>query len=249
MQDLSRAFKLNGASNFRDLGGYTGHGGRKVQWRKIFRSDHLGALTEEDLQELSALGLSRVCDFRGSNERVSFPCAMPGVEVHSLAIEPSIVQGMQDMLNAGRTLTADDTVRMMQETYRNFVRRNADRFAALFHFLLQDDRPLVFHCTAGKDRTGFAAALILETLGVSRADIMQDYLLTNDLFKMPDTTTSALPMEVLQVLWRVQAPFLDAAMHAVDEDYGGVAGYLEKGMGIDAKQQQRLVETYLQPAA
>ena len=115
----------------------------------------------------------------------------------------------------------------MQETYRAFVNDNAAAFAALFEHLLASDAPLVFHCTAGKDRTGFAAALILLALGVPRPVVMQDYLLTNELLRMDSAPAYGIPPEVMQVLWRVQAEFLDAALHAVDTDHGGVDAYPE----------------------
>jgi len=247
MQSLSRSLPLSGASNFRDLGGYAGLDGRTVRWRRLFRSDHLGALTADDVAAIGSLGITRVCDFRGEAEGSALPCAVPGVAVHAFAIQPTVVQGIQDLLAAGHQLTAQDTVRLMEQTYRAFVHDNAARFGDLFRLLLQSDTPLVFHCTAGKDRTGFAAALILLTLGVRREVVMQDYLLTNDLYRMPVAHTSPLPDEVLQVLWRVQQGFLDAALHAVDNDYGGVARYLEQAMGVGARDQQRLVALYLQP--
>lgn len=243
----SRALTLSGATNFRDLGGYIGHDGRSVRWRRIFRSDHLGALTAEDLGTLAEFGLSTVCDFRGEHERAPLPCRIPGVTVHSLAIEPTVVQGMEALLAAGGQLTAADTVRLMEDTYRSFVHHTGRRFGELFERLLED-RPIVFHCTAGKDRTGFAAALILSTLGVPREVVMQDYLLTNELFRMPAPTASALPLEARQVLWRVQKEFLQASLEVVDADYGGIAGYVERAMGISPAGQRRLAELYLQPA-
>ena len=129
-----------------------------VRWRRLFRSDHLAALTPQDVALLSNLGLARVCDFRGEAERAPLACALPGVVVHSLAIEPTVVQRMKELLESGHALTAQDTVRLMQQTYRAFVHDNAPRFAELFEQLLDNDAPLVFHCTAGKDRTGYAAA-------------------------------------------------------------------------------------------
>ena len=131
--------------------------------------------------------------------------------LHALPIEPTVVQRMKDLLVAGRALTPQQTVALMQETYRAFVNDNAAAFAALFEHLLASDAPLVFHCTAGKDRTGFAAALILLALGVPRPVVMQDYLLTNELLRMDSAPAYGIPPEVMQVLWRVQAEFLDAA--------------------------------------
>ena len=124
---------------------------------------------------------------------------------------------------------------------------NADRFAALFALLLESDRPLVFHCTAGKDRTGFAAAMILLALGVPRDVVMQDYLLTNTHYRMPDASGSELPREALQVLWRVQEEFLNASLKAVDADFGGVQHYLVNKLGVGPREQARLAELYLQP--
>jgi protein-tyrosine phosphatase len=245
MSTPERSLKLAGASNFRDLGGYVGHGGQAVRWRKLFRSDHLAALTPDDIGTLTGLGLTRVFDFRGELERAPLACALPNVTVHSLPIEPTVVQAMKDLQAAGTAITAQDTVRMMQETYRNFVHDNSDRYASLFEHLLANDTPLVFHCTAGKDRTGFAAALILLALGVPRTVVMQDYLLTNELYQRLPSADAFAPQEVLSVLWRVQEAFLDAAMHVVDADYGGVAQYLERNMGLGPKEHERLAALYL----
>jgi protein-tyrosine phosphatase len=249
MQIPARSLNLSGATNFRDLGGYAGRGGRLVRWRRLFRSDHLAALTPDDIALLSPLGLVRVCDFRGAAERAPLACALPGVVVHSLAIEPAVVQRIKDLLESGHALTAPETVRLMQQTYRAFVHDNAGRFAELFGHLLESDAPLVFHCTAGKDRTGFAAALVLLALGVPRAVVMQDYLLTNELFRMPPVNPGRAPPEVLAVLWRVQEDFLDAALHAVEADFGGVPRYLERALGVGPAELERLATLYLQDFA
>jgi protein-tyrosine phosphatase len=242
----TRALSLAGASNFRDLGGYIGHDGRPVRWRTLFRSDHLAALTPDDQAALARLGLARAFDFRGVHERAASAYELPGVTLHALPIEPTVVQRMKDLLVAGRALTPQQTVVLMQETYRAFVNDNAAAFAALFEHLLASDAPLVFHCTAGKDRTGFAAALILLALGVPRPVVMQDYLLTNELLRMDSAPAYGIPPEVMQVLWRVQAEFLDAALHAVDTDHGGVDAYLQRELGLSPAALRQLATLYLQ---
>lgn len=242
----TRSLNFIGATNFRDLGGYAGLGGRIVRWRKLFRSDHLAALTLEDSAALTRLGLSRAYDFRGVTERAAVPYELPGVTSYSLSIEPTVVQRLKELVAGGHQLTVQDTVGLMQETYRDFVHANSPRFAELFAHLLESDAPLVFHCTAGKDRTGFAAALILLALGVPRSVVMQDYLLTNELFRMPMPIPARAPQEVLNVLWRVQEEFLDAALHAVDADYGGVPQYLVQALGVGPKEQARLAMLYLE---
>ena len=242
---------LTGAPNFRDLGGYVGEAGRTLRHRRLFRSDHLGNLAAADLTRLaSALGTPlRVLDLRGVAERESAVCGMPGATVHSLPIEPTIVQKLTGLLEAGQQLTSAQTVELMQDTYRNFVRGNTPRFASLFTHVLDDatNAPLVFHCTAGKDRTGFAAALLMLALGVSRADVMRDYLLTNTRFEHKAPTTLVAP-EIAWVLHRVQEEFLSAAFEAVDEDYGGLEAYFFKGLGLSMPERKKLGELYLEPA-
>ena len=241
-----RTIALSGASNFRDLGGYAGHGGRLLKWRHLFRADHLAALTPQDLARLQALGITRSADFRGASERAAQAYTRPGVATHTLDIEPVLIQ--QALQLQGSSLSTAQAVRLMHDTYRSFVTENAPRFAQLFELLLDSDAPLVFHCTAGKDRTGFAAALILLALGVPRPVVMQDYLLTNQLYRPPsDWGDAASTPAGLQVLWRVQEDFLEAALHGVEVEYGGIAPYLERVLGLNAAARQRLGQLYLQP--
>jgi protein-tyrosine phosphatase len=239
---------FSSVANFRHFGGYAGHGGRRVVGWRIFRSDHLGGVTDGDALEMAGLGLSRILDLRGVVERTAAPCVLRGVTVHSLPIEPTIVQKLTGLMAEGHELTVADAVALMQDTYRGFVRNNTHRFAQLFSHLLESDEPTVFHCTAGKDRTGFAAALILRGLGVSKEDVMRDYLLTNGRLKTPDPSRHGLSPDVYSVLWRVQPEFLDAAFEAVDEDYGGIEGYFREGLALREPQQERLRALYLEPA-
>lgn len=240
-----RALALQGATNFRDLGGYLGHGGRPLRWGRLFRSDHLGALTARDQATLGRLGLATVLDFRGVQERAATPNRLQGVVEHSLAIEPSVVQRIDELAAAGQTLNATVVARLMQDLYRSLVKEQSQRYAELFEHLLQTDAPLVFHCTAGKDRTGFAAALILLALGVSREQVLQDYLLTNDLFHHPPMPSGRVPPEALAVLWRVQPPFLDAALGAIDADHGSVDRYLRQRLGLSPAALDGLAARYL----
>jgi protein-tyrosine phosphatase len=231
-------------SNFRDLAEHAHPPGLRP--RVIYRSDHLGALDADDARQIQALGIRRVLDFRGADERLSAACALPDVTVHSLAIEPTIVQKLQAMLAAGDGLTEADVVALMQETYRGFVRHNTHRFAEFFGHLLESDEPTVFHCTAGKDRTGFAAALLLQALGVPGSQVMRDYLLTNERLAPPSAWLGHWPPHVSTVLWRVQPEFLQAAYEAVDKDFGGFEGYFREGLGLREAERERLRHLYLQ---
>jgi protein-tyrosine phosphatase len=236
------------APNFRDLGGYAASNGLIVRRGKLFRSDHLGALTAEEFSSIQTSGALRVCDLRGVAERTTAPCALQHATVHSLPIEPTIVQKLNELVAAGHKLSPSDVVALMQETYRGFVRGNTHRFAELFSHLLESKEPTVFHCTAGKDRTGFAAALILRSLGVPAEDVMRDYLLTNERLKPEPASRHGLAPDVVTVLWRVQPEFLDAAFKAVAEDYGSLEAYFREGLGLRESQRERLKELYLELA-
>ena len=247
-QHPDRVLRLQGASNFRDLGGYIGHSGRPLRWRRLFRAEHLAGLTDADRATLAQLGLARAVDFRGLNERAATPYQWPGITQHALSIEPTVVQRMQDMAAAGETLTVPVVQALMKDLYHTLVTDQAPRFAELFALLLQDDAPLVLHCTAGKDRTGVAAALILQALGVPRPVVLQDYLLTNVHYRHPPLPRSDTPPEVLAVLWRVQEDFLATALAAIDAQPGGMAGFLRQRLGLDAAALGLLAERYMAPA-
>src|SRR5271156_5845186 len=107
-----RHFKLQGASNFRDLGGYPANDGRSVRWRQIFRSNHLGHLTESDVEVVRGLGVRSAFDFRGRDERAAAVCGVREIEVHSLPIEPTVVAALRARLAAG-SLSAADALEIM----------------------------------------------------------------------------------------------------------------------------------------
>jgi protein-tyrosine phosphatase len=241
-----RVWPLQGASNFRDLGGYPGHGGRPLRWRRLFRSDHLARLTDADRAVLQGLGLGRAIDFRGAEERAAAPYDLPGVVQHSLAIEPMVAQRINELVAAGHRLTGHTAAGLMKDLYRALVNDQAPRFAEFFAHLLEADKPVLFHCTAGKDRTGFAAALVLLALGVPRSLVMQDYLLTNEVFRHPPLPRDEALAEAVAVLWRVEDEFLDVALEAIDRDHGGIERYLHQRLGLGRAALDRLAERYLQ---
>jgi protein-tyrosine phosphatase len=242
-----RHLNLSGASNFRDLGGYPGRDGRIVRWRQIFRSNHLGHLTEADIEALRPLGLKSPFDFRGSEERAAATCGLAEIAVHSLPIEPTVVAALRARLAAGVALSPADALDVMRDSYRNYVRYNTPNFRALFAHLLEDRAPLVIHCTAGKDRTGFACALILHALAVPEEVIAEDYLLTNRFYRRDPGASGDLPDDVKQVLGSVEASFLAAAFEAISADYGDLESYFSEGLGLGAGERAALEARYLEP--
>jgi len=242
----ARHLELAGASNFRDLGGYPARGGRTTRWRRIFRSNHLGHLTDDDIAVVRGLGVARAFDFRGVQERQAALCLMDDVTVHSLPVEPTVVATLRAIAAGGTALSTDHAAEVMRESYRGYVQQNTPRFRALFAHMLEDRTPLVIHCTAGKDRTGFACALILHAFGVSEDIISEDYLLTNRYYRRDPNNGSDLPEDVKNVLGTVQSSFLGAAFEAIDADYGDLESYFRDGLGLGAAERTALEGRYLQ---
>jgi protein-tyrosine phosphatase len=241
----ARHLDLEGASNFRDLGGYPTSDGRSVRWRQIFRSNHLGHLTAADIDVVRTLGVRSAFDFRGVEERAIAVCSVEEITVHSLPIEPTVVATLRARLAAG-SLSAEDALEIMRESYRGYVRQNTHSFRALFSHLVEDRAPLVIHCTAGKDRTGFACALLLHALGVPDELIAEDYLLTNRFYRRDPSASTDLPDDVRQAIGSVEASFLAAGFDAVSADYGDLESYFRDGLGLGARDRAALKQRYLQ---
>ncbi|WFU44795.1 tyrosine-protein phosphatase [Bradyrhizobium sp. CB82] len=241
----ARHLALQGASNFRDLGGYATADGRQTRWRHLFRSNHLGLLTEADVEIVRSLGVRSAFDFRGVEERADSLCGMREITTHSLPIEPTVVAALRARMAEG-TLTAPVALEIMRESYRNYVRHNTHSFRALFSHLLEDRAPLVIHCTAGKDRTGFACALILHALGVPEETIAEDYLLTNRFYRRDPSAASELPQDVRDAIGSVEASYLAAGFEAVRDDYGDLETYLRDGLKLGTFERTALKTRYLQ---
>src|ERR1700733_15379550 len=241
-----RHFDVAGASNFRDLGGYPGRDGRMVRWGQIFRSNHLGHLTKADIEVVRRLGLKSAFDFRGVEERPAATCAVEDIVVHSLPVEPTVVAALRARRNGGAALSLSDGLEVMRDSYRNYVRHNTPRFRALFAHLLENGGPLVIRCTAGKDRTGFACALILHALGVPEDLIAEDYLLTNRFYRRDPSASTDLPEDVRLALTSVEASFLAAAFEGIRDGYGNLEGYLRDGLGLTPRDRATLEACYLE---
>jgi len=203
-----------------------------VRWRQIFRSNHLGHLTPSDIEVVRGLGVKRAFDFRGIEEREGAACAVEEIAVHSLPIEPTVVAALRARLQA-RGLSSADALEIMRESYRNYVRLNTHSFRELFEHLLTEDAPLVMHCTAGKDRTGFACALLLHALGVPEEAIAEDYLLTNRFYRRDPSSGS------------VETSFLAAGFDTIERDYGDLESYFRNGLGLGGPERDDLRARYL----
>lgn len=226
--DSARLLPLEGAYNVRDMGGYALGGGRRFIWGKVFRSGDLDALTPDDLAILAARGLRTVVDFRDDAERLNAPDKLPPTvkDVYALPIQPGA-------LSALRSLPADaDQVVMMQVLYRALVREATDEYREFFRVLAHDaSAPVLFHCSAGKDRTGLGAALLLVALGADREVIYHDYLLSAEYLKEKYRPYLEDPAQAN--LFTVRREYLEAAFAEMDEHYGGAENYIVRELGAD----------------
>ena len=244
MPDTSLPFvlALQGGSNFRDLGGYRTEDGRTVRRNTVFRSAHLGGLTAEDRSALGRLGVRTIVDLRGVSEAAETPHLIEGLACRIVGahIEPGVGDKIRGAVADG---TANPHIMMgfLTDHYRDYPRRCAPGFRTLFSTLSDGThRPLVFHCTAGKDRTGFASALLLSLLGVPWETVLEDYLRTNELWTGHLGRYPELDIDTRAAIIEARTPYLEAAFEVVRGDFGSPEVFAEKALGIDAAARERL---------
>ncbi len=238
--DLPVVIAMQGASNVRDMGGWTTQDGRVVARGRLFRSAALHSLTDADLAAFAGFGLRTVCDFRGEAEQAKAPSRLPsGVTLHRLGIQPTIGASLADLAKNSEA-NGDDVIAVLCQAYAAYALDWAFQYRAMFDLILAEDIPLLFHCTAGKDRTGFAATLILSALGVDRATIRNDYLATNRIWQPPADLASHLPPAAAKMLLSAHPAFLDAAFAAIDAAYPTMDDYLADKIGLDGAKRERL---------
>lgn len=241
-----RLVPLEGAMNFRDVGGYETEDGRFVRWGKIYRSAALSGLTPDDLAKIRDLDIRYVYDLRSVGERRDQPTRWPqtGAIVASHDYEMDISAFMAAFANGP---TPDKVRAAMTAFYPAVVDSHKTQFRAVFAELLEgDEGAILYHCSAGKDRTGVQTALILSALGVPRETVIEDFLLSNQHHRMSGDAgpMAGMPPEVLEVLGGVERPYLEAFFAEIDRRYGGVEGYLAVELDVDAADIQRLRALY-----
>ena len=256
-----RKLPLEGAHNFRDLGGYPTLNGQTVKWGMLYRSDALDALTDEDLVYVSRLGIRTFVDFRSTPEKIEEPDRLPAESMEKpLPIEISmgpltggsmeeikekVMSGEIDLsdvlVDANRTLVSD-----FAHVYREF----------LLTLLTGEEGAVLFHCTAGKDRAGFAAALVLRILGVSRETVVEDYLITNvytadeiekTLWMIRLASFFQADIENIRPILGVEERYISAAFETIESEWGSFDRYVSEGLGISAEEISQLKSMYLEP--
>lgn len=258
-----RRLPLEGADNFRDLGGLPAADGKRIRWGQFYRADKLTELTAADLAYLGSLDLRSVVDLRSEQEIAEAPDVLPkganGQPVEYIHLP--IYNEAEDTSNIkGRILDGtfgrDEADNLLVEVNRLLASREAYRFQPFVDLIQDPSRvPVVYHCTSGKDRTGFASYLLLHTLGVDSAMVFNDYLMSNyyrfdrnkrNLRKV-NLAQYVKPVdpEVLKPLMLVDPTYLNAAVEQIEKQYGSVDSFLVNEYGLTDKKKEVLRERYL----
>lgn len=242
---------LEGAPNFRDLGGYRTASGQTVRHGRIYRAGALDRLTDADITQLRALGIALICDIRSPEERKEAPNRWR--ERHDIGEIHIDTSAEMKHANANMLVKLRDdpsherALDLMHQVYRAMPRAFDGKLHELFDHLLAGDKsgPVVIHCTAGKDRTGFVCALLLLALGVPRETVYADYLVSGDEERsgmLRHGATQAMTVSfgmpphpgVVEALIGVQPAYLDLAFDTLRTEYGSIEAYLERSAGLDA---------------
>ena len=250
-----RRLPLEGARNFRDLGGYRASDGRYVRWGLVYRSGHLVNLTARDSQYLGNLGIRLVCDVRSEGERARARGHWQGnaPEFFSVPIGSNLI----------KSLTADDLKRRVaainaetKESVRgyDYAIEYAGQYGKILQRIAAGDLPVVEHCTAGKDRTGVFSAILLTALGVPRDTVVQDYMLSNQFLLAPDAiqgTAADLQLAfglperpdpaTVKTIMTSRPEALAATLDKIDQTYGSFSNYLRVAVKLSDSDLERSV--------
>ncbi|WIW87945.1 tyrosine-protein phosphatase [Sphingobium sp. V4] len=247
---------LASAFNLRDFGGHATADGRTVRRKMLYRSGTMALLTDRDATQLRAFGIRAICDFRRPNEREAEPTSWHGADVDYYCRDYRETSGvLGEVLRAGAA-TAEDMRAAMIALYRSIAIDHAESYRAMFRQMLAGRLPILINCAAGKDRTGVGAALILAALGVPRAAIVKDYLLTNDhadwdwRLAQGESRLAAARRDradVIAPVLHADAAYLDALFETLDADHGGIDCYMEDVLCVDAPAREALREALLIP--
>jgi protein-tyrosine phosphatase len=250
-----RLLNFEGIANFRDLGGYRAADGRTLKWGKLYRAGNFSEATAADLSGLQSLGLAEFIDFRSGAEKSAEPNRLPDPPDFKILEIPVFDSGNEALVGeiTARIESGNfddfDPAALMIQANRQFADEFTPQFRQFIHTVLDaGGAPVLWHCTAGKDRTGYAAAILLRILGVPQAVIMQDYMAS----RKPALAAHQQQIVLLRllkgeeaadkvvVLLGVEEPWLQAGYDEIDATWGDFDNYVTSGLQLSAADIQRL---------
>ena len=242
---------LSNTCNTRDLGCYFING-EKISSSKLFRSDRLDKLDTNDLNKLQELGVKRIIDFRSDYEKMKEPnVKMENIEYLELPIKAdNEIRKQLPLILSG--LLQKDVRQFLIDANKDFVVNHSDIFSKFLKILINEPKPTIFHCSMGKDRTGFAALLIYVILGLDEEMIKNDYLKSNDYIKnskfnleyQKENTARVLGCNIdkiymLEPLLLVEMSYINGALDEIKKKYKSVEEYITIGLGISKEEQDK----------
>lgn len=265
-----RLLPLEGGRNFRDLGGYETKDGRSVKWGHVFRSGVMDGLTDADYDYLSDLGIKVVCDFREADEREREPTNWQAGAIDYLTFadpagEEDLAENPMFAALMSPDSTPEDVAASFAASYFPMALNERDGYTAMFDRLAAGEIPLAFNCSAGKDRAGTAAALILTALGVPRETVVHDYSLSDDYVDYmaefagegaraeaaadPDNPYAflmQLPPEKLAPLMASDPRYIETSFAEMDARYGSVLGFIQTELEVTDDELEAIRSQLLQ---
>jgi len=251
---MERYIDIPGAHNLRDLGGYVTKDGRQIKWRKIFRGGIMSGIDMNAPDQMRALKLCSICDFRTIAEQTASPdrwYELDRLNRYSLPIGEGRVDKLE-LLTASNFKTGKE--HHLYKANRSYVNHESKTFKAFFDILLDENNyPILFHCTAGKDRTGFASIVLLSALGINQKTIIDDYLLTNKyteafIEKNLESISKNLNIEadLLVTIFQAKEAYLEGAFEAINKNYGSMSDYIQRALGIGESEIEKLKNILLE---
>lgn len=250
-----RLLPMDGSHNTRELGGYKTTDGKTIKWGKLFRSDKLSDISKTDQAYLQNLGIKKIVDFRSEQEKAEDPNIIPtGISYVEMPI--SVDGAMRSKIEAVLKGETDREVQsFLIDANKEFVTNYADVYENFLRGLIDDDAPTLFHCTAGKDRAGFAAAITLIALGVSKEDVINDYMKTNAftqerieeiLGQIELMSLYQSDVEILRPLLGVEQIYIETAFRTAEKKYGSLENFIRDGLNISDEDIQKLRNKFLE---
>ena len=249
---------LENTVNFRDLGGLKTRDGKTVRKGMIYRSDNLSKLETGQFGQFNDLRIASVYDLRTDHEIEGKEDHLPAQVryLHTPVVEDNAgeIKGLKKRVLNGK-ITEQEAKDMTAKFYADAVTVHVGAVKAILNGITSSDQPVLYHCSAGKDRTGIVSALILSILNVDRQVIVDDYMLSNyyrrnraektlGKAKLGRVIKPKLNMDAIEVLSTVDESFINATFNAIDSTYGGIGPFIENQLGIDRATRLKLVAKF-----
>ncbi|MEN3953296.1 tyrosine-protein phosphatase [Iodidimonas sp. SYSU 1G8] len=252
---MSRFIPIGDSVNFRHLGGYEGAGGRRTREDALFRGGWFEIADDDDAARFAATGIRRIFDFRSTAEREKRPLGpriRESVQIHELGISPG---SMGPYLQSLRNLPAAeaDCKSAMTRMHREMLEEGTPRFREFFARLVGDQGPFMIMCSTGKDRTGVVSALLLSALGVSKTTVLEDYLISADVYRDKELVFArnhgldalGIDLTLVKDVFTVHPEYIGAVFKRIDEDAGSLERFIAETLGVGSEQRQLLQNAYL----